>query len=307
MAPDPAPVARRLARSYLFAPGSHERLLRDAFAAGADAVVIDLEDSVAAEHKPHARELVHRVLVERGRSADPLVFVRINSVASGLWRDDLDAIVCAGLDGVRVARVESARDVCEVDEVLAALEGGRGLAAGALEVIATIESATGLANALAIASAPRVRALAFGRADFLQDVSAAAGADDLETLYARAQLVVASRAAGILPPIAPVHPRLGDVDDLRRTSLAARRLGFFGRSCVHPSQIGVIHEAFTPSPAELDEARTLLAAFAGAPPGSRGLVLPDGRYVDRALADRARAVLTLASRLEPPPAEGGTP
>jgi citrate lyase subunit beta/citryl-CoA lyase len=296
MAPDPAPVARRLARSYLFAPGSHERLLRDAFAAGADAVVVDLEDSVAAEHKPYARELARRVLVERGPSAGPLVFVRINSVQSGLWRDDLDAIVCPGLDGVRVARTESARAISDVDEALTRLERARGLVAGSLEVIPTIESAAGVAGALAIASAPRVRALAFGRADFLQDISAAADAGDPETLYARAHLVVASRAAGVLPPIAPVHPRLGDPDDLRRSSLAARRLGFFGRSCVHPSQLGIIHEVFTPAPTELDDARALVAAFAEAPDGSPGLVLPDGRYVDRALADRARALLALASQ-----------
>jgi citrate lyase subunit beta/citryl-CoA lyase len=296
MAQDDPSHVRRLARSYLFAPGSHERLLRDALVAGADAVVFDLEDGVAAEHKPHARDLVRRVLDERGHGPGPLVFVRVNSVQSGLWRDDLEAIVCPGLDGVRVARAERARDLAEIDAALTSLERERGLAAGALQVIPTVESAAGVAAALAIAGAPRVCALAFGRADFLQDVSAPADAGDSETLYARAALVVASRAAAILPPIAPVHPRLGDPDDLRRTSVAARRLGFFGRSCIHPSQLVVVHEVFTPTPTELEAARALVAAFADAPGASPGLVLPDGRYIDRALADRARSILALAAR-----------
>jgi citrate lyase subunit beta/citryl-CoA lyase len=292
----------RLARSYLLAPGSHERILHGAFATDADAVVIDLEETVATEHKPRARALARDVLAGRARVSGPRAFVRINGVRSGLWRADLEAVVCGGLDGVRVAHVDSGEELALVHEALTELERARGLEAGAIDVIPTVESAAGVLRAHEIASGPRVRALAFGNVDFLRDVGATANGD-LESLYARSHLVVASRAAGILPPIAPVHTRLADIGDLKRSSEAARRLGFFGRSCVHPSQLPVIHEVFTPSASEVADAESVLSAFEveGSQP-ARALVLPDGQLADRTSLVRARAIVLLARSLS-----GSTP
>jgi len=291
-------VRRLLARSYLFAPGSHVRLLEKVFTAGADAVVLDLEEAVAYEHKGRARDLVRAVLAERGRGLGPLLFVRINSVQSGLWRDDLGAIVTAGLDGVRVARAEARADLDEVDAELSRLEAERGLTPGAVAVIASIESARAVAEAPAIARSRRVRGLALAETDFLHDVDASPGEDGHETLYAQSRLVVVSRAAGLLPPIASVHGQLGDAGGLRRSSEAARRLGFFGRSCLHPAQLGVVHEVFTPTPTDLARARLLIEAFEGAPdrrPG--GATLADGQFADAGAVDRARALVELAERL----------
>lgn len=294
----------QLARSYLFAPGSHERLVRRAFSGGADAVVIDLEDAVASEHKALARSVVAKALADRGRvPGGPLVYVRINSVPSGLWEADLDSVVGPWLDGVRIAHTNSRAELEAVDRHLAALERDRGLAPGSVGVVASIETALAVERAAEIARAPRVRALAFGGTDFLRDVGGAADPDEHGTLLARSHLVVASRSAGILPPIASVHPSLPDLDGLRRTSEAARRLGFFGRSCLHPAQIPVIHEAFTPGQAEVGEARALVDAFdRQAAAGEAAVMLADGQLVERGVVDRARALLALAERLAARPA-----
>ena len=300
--------ATRLARSYLFAPGSHERLLEKVFGAGADAVVIDLEDAVAPEHKTLARQQVSAVLTARGRVAGgPLVFVRINGVQSGLWRDDLDAVVCAGLDGVRVARTESPEELAEVDAELSRLERARDFESGTLSIIPSIESAAGVHGAARIATGPRVRALAFGSTDFLRDIGGAPGPDDHETLHARSHLVLVSRMAAIQPPIMSVFTRLVDLDGLRISSDAGRRLGFFGRSCIHPSQVPIVHQVFTPSSAGLTEARMVVAAADS--PENRGgqvLTLPDGQLVDRVVVLRARAILDLNAALEREPGAQGS-
>jgi citrate lyase subunit beta/citryl-CoA lyase len=289
----------RLARSYLFAPGSHERLLQKVFSAGADAVVVDLEDAVAPEHKAFARDLVGRTLARRGPAGDwPLVFVRINSVRSGLWRDDLHAVVGRGLHGVRLARTESVEEVREVNDEIERLERGRDLPRGALSIIASIETADAVLGAAAIARGPRVLALAFGASDFLRDVGAGPDAGELETLAVRTHLVVVSRAASIAPPIAPVHTRLSDMEELRRTTEAARRLGFFGRSCIHPLQLPVVHQAFLPSAAHVAEARALVEAASAGATTDGPVHLPDGPLVDRSLVRRAAAVIDLARRLE---------
>ncbi len=287
----------RLLRSHLFVPGGDERLLPKVFDAGADAVVIDLEDAVAAPRKAGARRLVSATLRARGRvGVGPLVFVRINSVESGLWRDDLEAVVGPGLDGVRISKCESAGDVMMVDGVLSSLETDRGLPPLALAVAPTIESARALLASAAIAASPRVLALAFGATDFLADVHAGADAGELETLYARSHLVAVSRAAGIQPPIASVHTRLDDLDGLRRTTEAARRLGMFGRSCIHPTQLAVVHDVFTPRDDEVAGARALLAEAARA--GKAAFARADGQFVDRAVVARAAAVVALAERLQ---------
>jgi citrate lyase subunit beta/citryl-CoA lyase len=290
----------RLLRSHLFAPGDQARLLEKVFTAGADAVVLDLEDAVAADRKVVARELVAAALATRG-DGGPAVAVRINSVDSGLWADDLDAIVQPHLDIVRVAKVDSRAELEQVAARIDALEAARGLPAGIIQVVPTIESAAGVFHAAAIAGAPRVRGFAFGATDYLRDLGAPREAGDPETLFARAQLVLVSRVFGLQPPIASVHTRIDDLEGLRCTSEAARLLGFFGRSCIHPRQVPVVHEVFSPSEAEVAEARAVVAAFAEAQAQSRAsIALPGGQFVDRAVQRRASAVLALADALAAP-------
>jgi len=287
-----------LLRSYLFAPGNDEKLLDKVFAAGADAVVLDLEDAVPPAEKARARELVRRALTGRAPGSRPEAWVRINALESQEWREDVEAAVGPALTGVRVPKADSAAGLGLLAEALAQAEAKRGLPAGSVAVACTIESAAGVLAARELAGGPRVRHLTFGAADYAADVGADPGPLELETLAVRSHLVTASRAAGIDPPVASVFTRLDDEEGLRRGTEAARRLGFFGRSVIHPRQIAVVHEVFTPRPEEVRRAEELVKTFeAGTAAGSGALATPNGRFVDAAVARRARAILELARSL----------
>lgn len=280
-----------LARSYLFAPGDNERLLRKALTAGADAVVFDLEDAVAPANKPAARELVQQVLTELPDEA-PLIYVRINALSSPDWRADLACVLSARVTGLRIGKAETFAELQTLDEALCELN-----APAALHFVPTIESALGVMNAAEIARHPRVAALCFGAADFLKDIQAEPSyhmdADETATLFARSQLVLASRCAGLHPPIASVFTRLKDDEGLRASTLAQRRLGFFGRSCIHPSQLAAIHEAFTPTPEQLAGASAIVAAVAD---GQATATLANGQFIDAPIVERARQLIALAER-----------
>jgi citrate lyase subunit beta/citryl-CoA lyase len=189
--------------------------------------------------------------------------------------------------------------VRRVEESLSRAEEQAGLPAGRIALALTLETARGVLAAAELAECPRVQHLTFGAADFAQDVGVEPGEDEAETLLARSFLVLASRAAGIDPPVAPVHTRLDDPVGLARSSRAARRLGFFGRSCIHPRQVPVVHEAFTPSAEEIGRAREIVEAYARAGrSGSGAVTLPDGAFVDLPVVRRAQALLDLAAALE---------
>ncbi len=286
----------RLCRSYLFAPGDDERLLARVFDAGADAVVLDLEDAVAPDRKEAARELVRRTLTDRTASGVE-VWVRINDLRGGHWQTDVEAVLAdpaatRGIAGLRVPKAESLRELRRLDGALRVAEKTAGLALESLRVNCTIESAAGLLAAGRLAEEPRVSHLAFGEADFAADIGAELDDSAVATLWARSSLVVTARAAGIAPPIAPVYTRLGDEEGLRRSTLEARRLGFFGRSCIHPKQLAAIHDAFTPTPEQIANARRILDAFERA--GGGAAVAEGGTFVDAAVARKARALLELA-------------
>lgn len=285
-----------LLRSYLYAPGNDERLLGKVFTAGADAVVLDLEDAVPAGEKERARRLVGAAVRERPLGGRPALFVRINASTGPEWRADLAAVLGPAVAGIRLPKVESPDAVWRADAELTRLERRLGLRAGSVELSCTIESARGALQAAAIAAAaPRVRNLGFGAADFTQDIGAEPDDAESETLHARSLLVLASRAAGLDPPVASVHRKLADEDGLRRSSEAARRLGFFGRSCIHPRQLAIVHAAFAPRAEETARARALVDAYASAVAGGRGaLLLDDGQFVDAAVVRRAEKLLELA-------------
>ena len=286
-------------RAHLFAPGSQERLLVKVFEAGADGVVLDLEDAVAPASKPEARRLVAAALSARAGVAGPVTAVRINGVDTPWWQDDLDAVIGPGLQLIRIPKAESARQIAEVDARVRSLEVARGLEAGGIGFVATIESAAGILGAAEIARAPRVRGFTFGAADFVRDISADASGHDLATLYARQHLVVVSRALGLDPPVASVHTQLADLDGLRRTTEEARALGFFGRSCIHPSQVSVVQDVFTPTPSAAAAARATVEAWDQAVRrGVGAFTMAGGQFVDDAIVRRAHALIALAEALK---------
>jgi citrate lyase subunit beta / citryl-CoA lyase len=264
-----------LNRSYLFAPGHNERLLDKVFDAGADAVMLDLEDAVPPHQKHAARALVAEVLLEHP------AWVRVNAPRTE-WCDADLAAVAEHACGIRIPKTESAKDVAWV----AARAPGKPL-------ICAIESARGVLAALEIARCPGARHLAMGGVDMQRDLHAGSG--NLQTLYVRSHLVVASRAAGIERPIDSVYPRLDDPAGLRDQAEFALSLGFFGKSAIHPKQLAVLHEVFTPSDADLAWAHEVVAAFDAA--GGAATRLRNGEFVDLPVAERARRMIQLSAEL----------
>jgi citrate lyase subunit beta/citryl-CoA lyase len=262
-------------RSYLFAPGNNPKLLRKAFDVGADAVMLDLEDAVPPDAKDIARTLVAKALMTHR------AWVRVNAARTDQCAADLDA-VAEHASGIRIPKTESAHDVQWVAE-----------RAPDTALICAIESARGVLAAQEIASVPGVHHLSIGGVDLQRDLNCGSG--DLATLYARSHLVLASRVAGIAPPIDSVYPHLHDAAGLRKQTRLARSLGFFGKAAIHPRQLPIIHEIFTPSEEELRWARGVVAAFED----SRGAAvrLADGEFVDLPVADRAHQLLQLAASL----------
>jgi citrate lyase subunit beta / citryl-CoA lyase len=284
----------RLHRSYLYAPGSSARVMRKALEAGADAVILDLEDAVAPESKAAARAEVAALLAE---VTDPVpdVHVRINRAGNGYLEADLQAVVGPSLAALRLPKAESPEAIAAVAAALDELERARGLPPGRIRLYPTVESALGAVSVGALATAsPRVVRLAIGVADLLADLGAT-GDDDLATLHVRSELVLRSRASGIGPPIDSVHTDLADVDGLRAGARRARSLGFHGKSVIHPRQLDAVHAVFTPTPEELARAEGIVAAMEAAECAGRGAVAIDGQFLDAAIVARARALLSLRS------------
>ena len=278
-------LAGQQIRSYLYVPGDDPRRIEKALATGADAVVIDLEDSVAPNRKEEARSNAATVL--ESVPARP-VFVRINAPGSELAARDIAAVAALQLSGLRLPKVESLESVRLVAETLEALRSEAGIQC-------LIESALGLEHALEIArSHERVAGISLGEADLAADLGVR---DEAGLLYARSRIVSASRAAGLPGPVQSVYTNVKDLDGLRRSTEEGKNMGFVGRSAIHPSQVPIINEVFTPTEEEVAEAQELLDRLEGeAGSGTGAFVLEDGRFVDRAVVESARRTLAWRDR-----------
>jgi citrate lyase subunit beta/citryl-CoA lyase len=274
------------ARSYLYVPGNRPKMMAKAAARGADALILDLEDAVPASEKADAREQVVSFLRQRARER-PEVWVRLNT--GELLADDVAAITATGADGVSLPKVSSSYDLERLDELL----GPAGLAVAAL-----IESAAGVLSAPAIARAPRVVRLAIGEADLRAELGVDPSEDERELAAIRTQIVLASAAAGIEPPIGPVSTDFTDLDAFRRSTEALRRLGFGARATIHPAQVGIVNEAFTPTAAAIAQARRLVDRYESS--GGGVLLDDEGRMVDEAVVRAARRTLSLAGEQPTP-------
>ena len=274
-------------RSWLYVPGHRPERVAKALAAGADAVVVDLEDAVPAAQKDAARELTVTLVAERaGGAGGPALWVRVNPPDTDAGRRDVAALAGAPVAGLRVPRAEDPGAVREVAE----RTGAR------LQVL--LESARGLARAAELAAASElVCGLGLGEADLAADLLV----DRDEGLsWARGAVVVAARAAGLPAPVQSVWIDVADLDGLRDSSRAGRATGFWGRSVVHPRQIAVVHEVYTPTAEEGRAAqRVLAAAEEAAARGESAVLDPDGRFVDPAVVARARVVLSRVPRPAP--------
>jgi citrate lyase subunit beta / citryl-CoA lyase len=272
-------VSRRTPRSWLYVPGHRADLVAKALAGDADAVVVDLQDAVPPGEKERAREVVGGL---RRTSDGPALWVRVNDPAHPTWRpEDLAAAGAWDVDGLRVPRAEDPAD-------LAAAFAGLDLP---LQLL--VETARGLLALSELARAhPEICGLGLGEADLAADLRVP---DDAGLAWARGAVVVASSAAGLPAPVQSVYTAVGDLEGLRAISELGRRLGFRGRSVVHPRQVAVVHEAYTPGTHEVDEAARIVALYdAALADGQAAFVDERGAFVDAAVVERARSVLDTA-------------
>ena len=268
------------ARSLLFAPGNDERKLEKALAAGADAVVADLEDAVPAGEKEAARTVAGRVL--RGAATASLVAVRVNAAGTEHWEADLQAVADLELDALVLPK--------------AIPDAVRALGPDGPPVIAIVETALGVRHAYETARLPRVAALVLGAVDLGLELGLEPRADGQEVLYARSRLVLESAAAGLRSPFDLVHVDTRDDDGLEAEARLARSLGFRGKACIHPAQVAIVNRVFSPSAEERERARRVVEAYERGLADGRGAVALDGEMIDLPVVGRARRILAETER-----------
>jgi citrate lyase subunit beta/citryl-CoA lyase len=275
-------------RSCLYVPGHQPDRIATAYASGADAVILDLEDAVPAPRKARAREIVAEIT---SAPTPKPTYVRVNSADTGLCDEDVLAVAGVGLAGVRLAKTGSAGEIRRVARLLQ-------LAGSDAVIHVLIETASALENAFALATAsPLVGMLGLGESDLGVDLGATMDSPTMDA--GRARVIVASRAAGLPNPCQSVYPEPRDLHGLLATSRHGRRLGFIGRMAIHPAQIPIIHEVYTPKAAEIDDARSICEAARLAAEQHKSIViLPNGRMVGPPAVARAKQVLQLAQALQ---------
>ncbi len=286
-------------RSFLFVPADGGKKLDKAMASGADAVIIDLEDSIAPEAKAAARKSAAAFLTEVGKSADrPHLLVRVNGIATGLIDEDLDVVAGARPDAIMLPKAEGGASIIHVDAKLTACEAIAGLPDGSIKILAI---ATETAPALFLAgtyagASSRLEGLTWGAEDLSADLGAETNRDGdgqfLDPYRMARALCLAGAAAARVPAFDTVTPDFRNADLLRREAEEARRDGFQGKIAIHPAQVPIINEVFTPTPAAVAQARAIVAAF-DANPG-KGAVAIEGVMYDRPHLARAGRVLARA-------------
>ena len=288
-------------RTALFAPGIKERVMAKALESGADAVILDLEDSVPVASKPEARTLIAKTIdAAAGSSSRALIYVRVNAATTGLLIDDLDAVVRPGLDAILLSKAENVEDVQQTATAIERNESQHGMKQGSAEIILQIENALGVYNCFnLIKTSPRVGATCFGSArdgDLQTDLGCAWSIEGTELLYARSKVLLDTRAAG--SHIHPLDGVFSDLDDelgLIADSHLSARLGYIGRTVIHPKQIAPVKSAYAVPAAELAYYQKVAAEFAAAEMAGTAAIVVEGKLVDYAMAQRARRVLELAN------------
>ena len=283
-------------RSFLFAPGNHARKVEKVFDCGADNVILDLEDAVAKAEKVATRAMVVNALKMPRRGGS---YVRVNSFKTEFCYGDAAAIVGPWLDGIVFPMCESPEQIIAFDWLIGGLERERGLPVGGIDIIPIIETGRGLAAARDIAGAgTRVKRLAFGAGDYTLDMNIAWSLDESELEHARAEVVLASRAAGIESPLDTVWIHIKDLANLEKSAKRARQLGFQGKMCIYPPQVEIVHRAFTPSEEEIAFARRVVAAFEQAEREGSSSIQLDGYFIDYPIVYKAQKTLDMVRAIE---------
>ena len=282
-------------RSLIFVPGNSMRFVEKAKTLAADIICFDLEDSVPDNEKDAARRIISETLLARRQEYSGIVYVRTNSPESGLIPDDLKAVLQEGIDGIVVPKVNDVSEMLEIKKHIVMLEKER--KTDKIALMPSIETARGVVNAYLIASAEeRIKALVFGVFDFLYDMRLDYNEHDpLGYSYVRAKIPVDARAAGV-HAIDAIWQKIDDIDGLIRDATMARRLGYSGKSIIHPSQIEPVHKVFRPSKNEVEWAKKVVQALGQAMKKGtgRGAIRLEGKMIDAVHYKQAKAILDAA-------------
>ena len=287
-------------RSLLFVPGTRLDRVDKALATAADAVIIDLEDAVPLAEKTAARAAVGQRLA--GLNATKII-VRVNAINTVYFQDDIQQVVCRGLSGIIVPKVESAEDIVLINDAILRAEHAKGLQPGLLPMIGLIETARAVDNISQITRAEtqpkRLYTVAFGAADYTLDLGIEMTAEGNELQYARSRLPIACRAAEIEPPLdTPFMLDLKSMSGLQADTIRAKQMGFQGKLCIHPNQIDIVNRVFSPQPEEVQLAHKIIQAFEKAEAAGQGAIQMEGKFVDYPVVARARRIVKIASSLE---------
>jgi citrate lyase subunit beta/citryl-CoA lyase len=282
-------------RSLIFVPGNSVRFVEKAKTLAADIICFDLEDSVPDNEKYAARRIIAETLLARRQEYCGHVYVRTNSPESGLVSDDLEAVLQKGIDGIVVPKVNDAYEMLEIKKHIVMLEKER--KTDKIALMPSIETARGVVNAYLVASADeRIKALVFGVFDFLYDMRLDYDEHDpVGYSYVRAKIPVDARAAGV-HAIDAIWQKIDDIDGLIRDATMARRLGYSGKSIIHPTQIEPVHKVFRPSKNEVEWAKKVVQALDQAMKKGtgRGAVRLEGKMIDAVHYKQAKAILDAA-------------
>ncbi|WP_457936734.1 HpcH/HpaI aldolase/citrate lyase family protein [Mesorhizobium sp. 10J20-29] len=285
-------------RSWLFVPGDSERKLDKSLASQADVLILDLEDSVAPQNKPQARDMAAGFVADRRGETQALLYVRVNDLATGLTDDDLKAVVASRPDGIMLPKCNCGADIQQLSTRLRVLEAENGLPDGSIRIVPLItETAIGvLSGASYRGASARLAGLTWGAEDLSAAIGARSTRDEAGRYtdvfrFARSVTILAASAAGV-PAIDTVFVNFRDTEGMRRECLEAERDGFTGKMAIHPDQVAVINEAFTPSAEAVGQAKEVIAAFAQS--GNAGVVAIDGQMYDIPHLRRAEALMARA-------------
>lgn len=279
----------------MFVPGSNAGMLRDAPIYGADSIMFDLEDAVSLNEKDSARTLVHFALKTFDYSSVETV-VRINSLDT-VGKLDIEAMVIAGIDVIRLPKTENAQDIIDVEDEITKVEKENDIPVGTTKMMAAIESASGVLNSREIAHASdRLVGIAIGAEDYVTNMKTKRSADGIELLFARSQILHAARDAGIAA-IDTVYSDINNEEGLRAEVEHIKQLGFDGKSVINPRQIPVVNSVYAPTEAEIQNAKEVIWAIEEAEAKGSGVIALNGQMIDKPIVDRAERVIALAKAM----------
>ncbi|MEM2901663.1 MAG: CoA ester lyase [Candidatus Bathyarchaeia archaeon] len=285
-------------RSMLFVPGNNAKMVEKAVKLEADAIILDLEDAVPIHEKENARLIVQDSIRRFGSSNQLHLFIRINSISSELYREDIDKAVQKNVEGLMIPKSETVDDVKTIETLLREREKELGLEQGGITFIPLIETAKGVLHAYELASASRrIVALGFGSVDFTADIGAKPLGDGLEINYPRAYISVAAHAARVQAIDTP-WVNITDLEGLIKDCKIARQLGFTGKMAIHPSQLNIVNRMFSPTDEEITYAKKVVEAFEKALEAGLGATSLEGKMIDRASYRQAMNILQFSKLIE---------